>query len=170
MAGIDESAKGVLKLNTGLAQEAVHYVQSKMTVGASNKIPDVLGSLGMSLLCVRAERSVTDDFPSNRMLPYLRLVAAAAENVGCGNCGEQSADAFIYLFDKGVRPLDWAALQDPGDHAFVVIDRDASSNETNPATWGSTAVVCDPWRGEVYRPDFITRTWRYKPYSIFRAD
>ena len=154
----------------GRAQEAVSYVRSKMTVGASNKIPDVLGSFGMSLLCVPAERSVTAESQSDKMLPYMRVIATAAEGTGCGNCGEQSATAFIYLFDHGIRPLDWMALQDPGDHAFVVIGRIAGSNETDPNTWGASAVVCDPWRGQVYRPDLILRMWRYKPYSIFRVD
>lgn len=154
----------------GKAQEAVSYVQSKMTVGASNKIPDVLGSFGMSLLCVAAERSVTAEIQSDKMMAYMRIIAGAAENTGCGNCGEQSATAFVYLLDQGIRPLDWMALEDPGDHAFVVIGRIAGSDETDPNTWGSSAVVCDPWKGQVYKPDMILRMWRYKPRSMFRVD
>jgi len=154
----------------GAAQEAISYVRSKMTVGASNKIPDVLGSLGMSLLCVPAERSVTRDSQSDRMLPYLRVIAGAAENVGCGNCGEQSATAFVFLLDKGIRPIDWMALQDPGDHAFVVIGRLATSDATDPNTWGNLAVVCDPWKGLVYAPNMIVPMWHHNPDSIFRVD
>lgn len=34
-----------------------------------------------------------------------RAIAALAN--GCGNCGEQSAVAFMYLSGRGVRPLEW---------------------------------------------------------------
>jgi hypothetical protein len=97
-----------------IAQSAIDYVKRKMTVGATNKLKDIVSSRGMSLLCVPAERSVTDDASLGRFDHFLRMVAGAAKNTGCGNCGEQAAVAFVYLMDRGVRPLDYIALKRPG--------------------------------------------------------
>lgn len=64
----------------------------------------------------------------------------------CGNCGVQSAVAFVRLRDHWkVFPLDWIQVKD-GDHGFVVLGRDASTDAADPATWNDEAVVCDPWR------------------------
>jgi hypothetical protein len=109
-----------------IAQSAVEYVRKKMTVGASNKVRDVVSSRGTSLLCLPAERGVEEEQASGRFDQYLRMVAAIAENTGCGNCGEQAAIAFVYLMDRGIRPLDFMPLASPGDHAFDIKD---------PGTW-----------------------------------
>jgi hypothetical protein len=153
-----------------VAMEAVLYVQAKMTVGAANKVPDILGTVGMSVLCVAAERSVTKDYEGYKTEAYLRMIAATAENVGCGNCGEQSATAFVYLLDKGVRPLDWMALESPGDHAFVVLSRASGSDDHDPSTWGPAAMVCDPWKGRVYAPNLLVKMWHHKPRRLYRVE
>ena len=74
---------------------------------------------------------------------YIKTIADVAQKNGCGNCGEFSAVAFMYLYKKGVRPLDWMQLTD-ADHAFLVIGR-ASGNENDLDSWGRFAAVCDPW-------------------------
>lgn len=153
-----------------VAHEAVDYVRSKMTVGASNKIHDEVKSMGEAFVCMLAERSVTKQWESLATERYLRLSAGAAESTGCGNCGEQSALAFSYLLDRGVHPIDWMALQPPGDHAFVVIGRPRNSNETEPVTWGASAIVCDPWKGMVYPPGDLRPMWKYSPFLIYRKD
>src|SRR5438105_29150 len=100
-----------------------------MALGASNKFADVLESFGQSYLCVLATRSVDISVPAEPgddaygERAFYRASAAKAADLGCGNCGEQAAVAFMYLKDAGVRPLDLMAYQDPGDHAFVVIGR-----------------------------------------------
>ena len=55
------------------------------------------------------------------MIDKIRIIAQAARTNGCGNCGEHAATAFTYLYDHGVRPLDYMSLKG-ADHAFVVID------------------------------------------------
>jgi hypothetical protein len=82
------------------------------------------------------------------MLDKIRIIANTARKNKCGNCGEFSALAFIYLYDLGVRPLDWMGLLG-GDHAFVVIGRQAGK-ATDWKKWGAAAVVCDAW-GEGFR-------------------
>jgi hypothetical protein len=62
----------------------------------------------------------------------------------CGNCGEQAARVFMFLYDLGLRPLDYViALPARVDHAFVVLGREYDT--TDWTKWGKSAVVCDPW-------------------------
>jgi hypothetical protein len=76
------------------------------------------------------------------MLEKIRIHADHAKADKCGNCGENADLAFIYLYDRGVRPID--RVEHTGDHNFVVIGRqDGAINDT--ASWGPAAVICDPW-------------------------
>lgn len=83
------------------------------------------------------------------MLEKIKIIADEVKRKQCGNCGEFSALAFMYLFDKGIRPLDWMSLVG-GDHAFVVIGRDKKGDVSKPLNWGPSAVICDPW-GQGFR-------------------
>lgn len=99
------------------------------------------------------------------MLDKMRIIANETKSQKCGNCGEFSVLAFMYLYDKGVRPLDWVSLVG-GDHAFVVIGRDAKSDAKNFLTWGVSAVICDPW-GQGFRSgDKKTGTY---PATAFKS-
>ena len=161
-----------LKLNQLNAEAAVSYVQAKMTIGAGNKLSDLAASLGGSLVCVADEREVArkEDWDSLPTEERLRKVAALAEEKGCGNCGEQTAIAFVYLLDRNVLPLDWMGLQDPGNHNFVVVGRSPYSDSESPASWGPEAIVCDPWKGEAYAPKKLIPMWGAKPFKRYRAD
>ena len=141
---VDTQADGVT-LNLKWATLSVEYVRDAVTVGASNKIIDVYASRGMSLICVAAVHSVEFfDVRSLSTKKYLHRIAEILRSTGCGNCGEQSALAFKYLEENGIRPLDWMYRMN-GDHAFVVIGRDRGTKDSNYSTWGIDAVVCDPW-------------------------
>ena len=140
------------------AQQAVRYVQSKMTVGAENKLGDEFRSLGGSFICVLAERSVEDESPGGSIEATITRSAAIAEAAGCGNCGEQSAIAFVYLRDRGVRPLEYMHFKNH-DHAFVALNRPKGSDESKPGTWGIDAVVCDPWKGSAYKASELHLVW-----------
>lgn len=90
-------------------------------------------------------------------IDWVRLVAEGAKKNKCGNCGENSALAFMWLYDQGVRPLDWMNLGS-ADHAFVVIGRKPGA-AANWQAWGKDAVVCDPW-GQGFRSgDKMTGTY-----------
>lgn len=82
------------------------------------------------------------------MIDYIRYVAASGRKAKCGNCGELSALAFIFLYDNGVRPLDWMEIKN-GDHNFVLIGRKKTRDITDPRTWGARCVVSDPWKNWV---------------------
>ncbi len=147
-----------LKQNLTDAMEAVRFVKGKMRLGSRNQIGDLLGSWGNSWQCISDLRSDVDayestlgDLHSSNALAAIERVAeftaSAAARLGCGNCNEQAALAFICLRDKGVFPIDWVdklgvAGGNLGGHSFVVVGRIAGKRE--PAEWGPDAVICDP--------------------------
>ncbi len=143
---------------------ANEYVKKKMTIGASNKLRvdfwkawQCSGSLvNTGEMREKVERDVQEEFASETASTnldyrlkaqriYLEKSAEAAQAYSCGNCGEQSAIAFVYLRQQKIFPLDWMEV-DGYKHAFVIIGRNRGSDTTNYATWGDDAVICDPWR------------------------
>ena len=163
-----------LQGNLSRARLAVDHVRAKMTIGASNKIGDIAKSFGGALLCVPASRSVDIAVPRGPIPAWLKEWAAKAEHVGCGNCGEQAALAFMDLHNRfHVRPLDYMARRN-ADHAFVVIGRARGSKIDDYLTWGDDAVVCDPWDNKVYAArEVLTKMYggkAFKPESLYRVD
>lgn len=146
---------------------ANEYVKKKMTIGASNKLRidfwkawKCSGSLIQTgEMREQVDRDVAAAFETETVSTnleyriksqriYLEKSAEAAQAYGCGNCGEQSAIAFVYLRQQNIFPLDWMEV-DGYKHAFVIIGRRSGSDTENWATWGSEAVICDPWRDVV---------------------
>ncbi len=81
----------------------------------------------------------------------LRGTAEYTKRTKFGNCWEQAAIAFVYLFEKGVRSLDYMAFDnDAGgyDHVWVGIGLDQGWQRKNLRSWGADAVWCDPWQGD----------------------
>ena len=133
--------------NLSLAIEAVNYVKSKMTLGAMNRWEDVKASRGRSVLCWIKIRKFTE---LGHGIPAVERLAQTAEQLGCGNCGEQTAIALIYLRNRGIRPVEAIGVTN-GDHEFAVLGRLKASEINDPFTWGPLAVVCDPWYRKAYR-------------------
>jgi hypothetical protein len=148
---------------------ANEYVKKKMTIGASNKLRiDFLKAWQCSGSLVNTgemrkyvDKQMTDainndtqpvhsplDYNLRFQKIYLEKSAVGAELYGCGNCGEQSAIAFVFLRNQKTFPLDWMEVNNY-EHAFVIIGRARGSDATNPITWGNEAVICDPWRDVV---------------------
>lgn len=158
------------------AKNAVSYVKAKVPYGASNRLSDygesyeknakkieganpnaldkVLGGMTAFLpLLTGANRGqqiwneATGNAPSDPIARF-RQIAEITTRTGAGNCNEQSIVAFMFLYDRGLRPLAWMHLTN-GKHAFVVIGRTPKSG-IDPKEWGDGAVVCDPWNNEAY--------------------
>jgi hypothetical protein len=153
------------------AQQAVKYVKDKLTIGANNQFSDIWNSHGKSLTCVAGEKAaelVMSRILNNmQILEKIRTIARMAENRKCGNCGEQTCVAFIYLYDRNVRPLDFMQF-DNGDHGYVVLGR--KEHAVKVANWGSDAYIADPWLGRSYAASMLNSVWPGKvPALTFRA-
>jgi len=154
------------------SKEACHYVLKVAKLEAANwdqysgagSWEDCIGRFGDRLVCEPRKDTVDVCLydvvrPKAKRLAkgkagidFMRILANTAKVNQCGNCGEFSALAFMYLYDLGVGPLDWMSLVG-GDHAFVVIGRvDGDANQVG--RWGANASVCDPW-GRGFRGDDV---------------
>ncbi|MDD2762333.1 MAG: hypothetical protein PHH11_18795, partial [Methylomonas sp.] len=144
--------------NIAFAKAAIDHVNMKMDIGASNKnwpISEWWGK-GAKFACagsvfnegemrvqvrkaLQRVKQVSGQFTNEDVL---NSQAEWASLFGCGNCGEQSSIAFVFLRNKGVRSLDWMDFIDR-DHAFVIINRQAGSDQKDYKSWGADAVLCD---------------------------
>jgi hypothetical protein len=143
--------------NLNAAIQTERYVRKKMDIGSSNRFTDNLSGLTLPVWCVSETRDqIVRDLKTQEkeikrqgIDPRKAIVetwASHARDMGCGNCGEQSALAFVQLRDVWkVSPLDW--MQVGGwAHGFVVIGRISATNAAKIETWNAEAVVCDPWK------------------------
>jgi hypothetical protein len=158
------------------ARTAVAHVKTVVPFGASNRAADYAESYEKHHKAIEGKDPNVLDKALGGMTAFLPLLtganralqikdeisgSAATDVIGrfrqisdltmrtkAGNCNEQSITAFVYLYDRGIRPLAWMHLTN-GKHAFVVLGRTAKSGD-DPSKWGDTAVVCDPWNNEAY--------------------
>ena len=169
---------GNLANNLRVAQDAIIYTGNRLIIGRGNSIEDNMAYfpliVGVPLVCVTAQRIVTEVSIARNDGQTIAQLAERAERFRCGNCGEQSAVAMNHLMSLRISPLDYMSLSN-GDHTFVVIDRAANSIDRDPLTWGDTAVVCDPWIRQAYQArELLTRMRHISsdrtplPYSRFR--
>lgn len=153
--------------NLANAQDAVRYVRGKMDIGTSNKFLPNLWGFPARTLCVAESRdhmvkdlkSQQKDLARDGGDPLKAMVdtwAYWAGGYGCGNCGEHSAMAFVYLRDRlRVFPLDWMQIN-RWEHGFVVIGRAGVTNPADSSTWNGEAVVCDPYKNECWAASACT--------------
>lgn len=141
-----------LRTNLAHARSAVYTVRQVHDVLAGNRAVDQIQSLARPQLassCVRDLRALINQRCYADQIALVKEIAQLARQKQCGNCGEMACLAFVTLMDSKVAPLDILSLTH-GDHAFVVIGRDANSDLNKPDTWGNQSVICDPWQHRAY--------------------
>jgi hypothetical protein len=108
--------------NLAWARRGVLHVFGEISIGASNKASDIAGTLGLTILTVSLMRHTNLVTCQQRIdtLKKARGLDAVAKRWCSGNCQEQATVAFLFLYDRGVRPLD---LYELPNHVFVVIGR-----------------------------------------------
>ena len=139
----------ILAANVDLARSAVTYTKSVLPLGAGNRLEDVVDSAGLSILGSIAAKlgGGSIDVGARWNINEICTLARYARAAKAGNCGEQSAVAFVFLHFMGIRPIDILNRVN-ADHQFVVIGRTGLAQ--HPADWGPHAAVCDPWMGKAY--------------------
>ena len=150
----------ILAVETYLAAAAQtnKFVDSKMDIGTSNKFINNFWGTPARVQCVAETRQsivkeLKDKQPGVAMGadPVKIMVdtwAYWAASNGCGNCGEQSAIAFVYLREKfKAFPIDWMQIGS-FSHGFVILGRLSVTNPADSSTWNQEAVICDPYYGE----------------------
>lgn len=91
---------------------------------------------------------------SNILLPesltsYMNRISFTSK-YSVGNCHELALQALDYLlkYQPDCEGELYAIFG--GDHGFLVLNRDPTSNPADPETWGDSAVICDPWANKVF--------------------
>lgn len=101
---------------------------------------------------------------------YINEMDKLAKDTQTGNCSELSAVAFNYLKLKGIRPLDYFGVFRGGwNHAFVILNRDATTPILDFAKWSEYAVLCDPLYDRSADAGFLA-TWYPRIYPFKPAD
>jgi hypothetical protein len=135
------------------AQRAIDYVKSTVkyrglnTAGGWIRNPTDVGqkfAARIESLSEGAKRSAQHKGGFSGSV-YVNELEKLVVETQTGNCSELSAVAFNYLDRQGIHPIDYFAVFRGGwNHAFVVLNRDASIPIGNFAKWSEYAVVCDP--------------------------
>jgi len=111
------------------------------------------------------QRVVMDELIKTNHLSGRELIeqiAAIAQHTKVGNCEEMACLALAFL--QELIPASSIELVTTYNHMFVVIDRDSKSDITNPASYGSNTVICDPWAKRAYKAaDFFVERDLYRP-------
>lgn len=172
-------SKQVIKADSGdvgsalnFAKSAVVHVRNVLPIGECNRASnrDRTGQLSSQAVGnMRQEINTFSPYVQNQLLSerialnkgtnwgqlgntiFWGLSSAAAERHCAGNCGEQASVALAYLLGlKGFifRVEKFRMLG--GDHGFLVLNRPDSSNAAEWKSWGSAAVVCDPWYNRAF--------------------
>jgi|GEM_PF-133946 len=158
--------------SSGWADQAVKFVQG-IPIVATNKVSninEVLKAIGAAPGYISqkiARKFVERQEWAQGLEKQLRLIASAAKRNKVGNCGEQSLVAFFYLYDLGVRPVEWFSFENNelfggADHGYVVVGRSIESKAHDFDSWGVEAMICDPWEGEVSTPLQLKARWDHK--------
>jgi hypothetical protein len=136
-------------------EEAVRYTKSKVR-WSTKHASDILFSGFSSPFKISAARDYEDELlekiiknygkASSNCLVSIAIRAKAAEEHGVGNCGENAAVAFMWLYlnRPSMRPLDYCD-RPSGDHGFVVIGSPVIPRLGNHEKWWEQGVVCDPF-------------------------
>ena len=115
----------------------------------------------------------TRNFP----IEQIEKRAKNAIKFGIGNCSEQSNLAFCLLQeypkngDAKLPPLtnnirfERITIPMPGDHSFIVINRDPHSDLNNIFTWGKDTVILDCWMRDVFILEDIINAYEDNPES-----
>ena len=105
----------------------------------------------------------------NREL-YINEMDRLARDTQTGNCSELSAVAFNYLKVQGVLPIDYfGVFRGNWNHAFVILNRDATTQITDFAKWSEPAVLCDPLYDRSADAGFLA-TWYPRIYPFKASD
>ncbi|MDI9818037.1 MULTISPECIES: hypothetical protein [unclassified Legionella] len=153
----------ILESNLKLGNLAKDYARTQIVHGCSqienNALPvEYFEALNNAVLKqMRALISQTFSDP-HRLLPddiydYEKTVIVSSK-YSLGNCHELAFQAMDYLLTTNqVCSINAEIIEidgEKGDHVFWVIDRDLKSNLNDITSWGTNAVICDPWSNEVY--------------------
>lgn len=153
--------KAVLERNLALAMSAIALVYKEMPLGAINRVDDFLAMGHIEAFAsLDILEEMRDHYFKGDYTFYLDALTSGA--LRAGKCGEMATLAEFKLKeilksgkypeipDTPLPSIETIILK---DHGMVLIGRNPDSDPNDFLTWGSSAVVCDPWARTFYPLD-----------------
>ena len=140
---LEETQKAVLFSPNNLARS--HKLLHKQALSQGLELKNVSSIRRAGTQCLeKLEKIVNVD--TYTFFEKARIKAELSEKTKIGFCGHMAAVAFFKALKKGVWNVELDVVNIVGgDHAFLVIGRRPGSNPIDYTTWGSSALVIDPW-------------------------
>lgn len=160
------------------AKLGVADVKQKTPLGTYNKVQDTTRQLEMLpfRIMMRGAQVLRENQEVGKLPPgasyerKIEILAEAGRRGMSGNCSEMAAIAFVFLRDRGVRPLDFMHFLGK-DHAFVILGRPAGTDVSDFSSWADKSIVCDAYRGEAGVARKLEDWWSYNACeSLFRKE
>jgi len=152
------------KKNECLAQSAMTWVKSKLSLGFGNmNYPFSERSYAMKVNRSQPNIEKVEDRSDKQIKQIIHHKAWVAEQSKTGACMEVSAMTFDYLARQNVRPIAIMCRDSRfASHAFVVLGYDKIPNYNDPWSFPDYSWVSDAWAGNCYRTNTLTRTYSYR--------
>jgi hypothetical protein len=152
-----------------IARNACNYSRAFIYKGSTQLINNCLNKLQREALdrAIWSLRNFCGVFPEygleiNEKIQTFYHTIAACKKYSLGNCYELALMALYYVLKYCPNSNAEVYSIEGGDHAFLVIGRNASSDPSKPSTWGNKVYICDPWANEVYlASEYLTKTKNY---------
>jgi len=80
----------------------------------------------------------------------LLAIAKVAEECNVGTCLEMTAVAFKHSIQNKPKLRAEPFYLEGGNHVFLLLGRNPSSDPSSYKEWGKEAVICDTWSGKVF--------------------
>ena len=100
----------------------------------------------------------------NKDVIYYENVIHVTSKYSIGNCYELALQALDYVLNTTNIDAEVYSIMG-GNHCFLVLNRDKDSNPSNPETWGSNAVICDPLANKAYQ----AKEYHTKLNTLYRS-
>lgn len=141
-----------------LAREAINYARERITASAtdphlsrneSEELDDRVDDMRYRFFST--QESLIDLFliPNNRAVRLIKRDVRSIKEFHIGNCHEYANLVMNYLRKKNITEAETVHIED-GDHVFVVINRNQTSDMNDPCSWGEKAFIIDAWSNDCY--------------------
>lgn len=134
-------AQKIFDTTTSKIVSSDHFTKGSLSIKATSLL---------AVPGVAANRIISDNAASN--LIGLQLTSDKVKDMAThtvlikhGNCAELACLAAVAADQEGAERVELFSIT---NHLFVVINRDPTSDASNPQTWGPEAIIMDPWADE----------------------
>lgn len=151
--------------NMSWALQAVRFVRREAVIGPHNQPKNLIKTKNWSFtMCHRMHNEYIEFFNT---VPHDMLEASIKKTelvikYRCGECFYQTSVAYTFLAKKGVKKVEYFAMEE-GSHHFLVIGRNLQTTDSQPTTWNRETVICDPWLNACF---FVDQFFMKREFSF----